>query len=453
LAALLAIGPSPGTIRGDAAGRDAPPVPPGVVVVEGVSTAWCAPGQTLLGGGYDLALGEPAPPPAKDAPPVPPQHVAVSRPTARYDAHGAVAQTGWTALLSTLEGPSGPLVAYALCAGDAVPVAVSDPLPPPPRFEESQPPRAVAAPLLDAAAVVERVGPAVVTVITKQRPDGGGEPRPVGSGSGFFVDDAGDIVTNEHVVRDGDAFAVILATGEERPAELVGADRASDLAVLRVDGPVPAVAPLGDSDALRPGEPVLAVGSPLGTFTNTVTDGIVGALGRTVPEAEHEVELLDLIQHNAAINPGNSGGPLVTLAGEVVGVNTLGIPEAQGLFFAVPARTVITVGAQLVAAGRVVYPYLGIEALPLTDLLIAQYELPAEDGAYVRRVVPDGPADRAGVEPGDIVVAVAGEPVGADRSLAGVLFAHAAGERVEVRVRRGGLTLRLTVTLAERPGA
>ncbi len=423
-------------------------VPPEVTSATGPFTAWCAPGQTLLGGGFELTLGE------EDGAGGAPQHVAISRPTARYDVRGALVQRGWTAVPSTLDGPHGPLMAYALCAGPVAPVAAAEPLPPPPGVA-TPPPPPPALPQLDAMAVVERVGPAVVTVITKQGAGDGAsaDAQPAASGSGFFVDAAGYLVTNEHVVRDGDAFEVVLADGSERTAELVGADRTSDLAVLRVAGDAPAVASLGDSDALRPGQPVLALGSPLGTFTNTVTDGIVGGLGRAVPEAGAEVELVDLIQHNAAINPGNSGGPLVTLAGEVVGVNTMGFFDTQGLFFAVPTRTVVRVATQLVASGRVIYPYLGVEALPLDDVRIGQYDLPVEDGAYVQRVVPDGPAAQAGIAPGDIVVAVDGEPVGERRSLTGVLFAHAPGETVVVTVQRGTVALRLPVTLAERPSA
>ena len=171
-----------------------------------------------------------------------------------------------------------------------------------------------------------------MTVINEQIEEGETDAVPTGSGSGFFLDEDGHVVTNQHVVEGGVEFLVVLEDGRELPATLVGADANSDVAVLKVDPPVPAVARIGDSDSLLPGQAVLAIGSPLGTFTNTVTEGIVSALGRTVPDDNGGPELLNLIQHDAAINPGNSGGPLVTLTGEVVGINTLGIVDAQGLF-------------------------------------------------------------------------------------------------------------------------
>ena len=447
LVGLATLGLAAVLLLGEAAGAEPPPGSPGpgdATVVRGPLTAWCAPGQTLLGGGYDLALPDPPP----DGPP---QHVAVSRPTARRSADGSLAQMGWTAVLNRLDGPAGPIIAYALCAGPAAPIAIPEPIPPPPRLGVTpEPPPAL--PPMDAVLVAARVGPAVVTVINQDRPEGAGEPVPAGTGSGFFLDVAGHVVTNEHVVRDGEAFTVVLADGSDRPAELVGADPVSDLAVLRVEGPVPAVAVLGNSDALLPGQPVLALGSPLGTFTNTVTQGIVGALGRTVPEAGTEAELVDLVQHDAAINPGNSGGPLVNAAGEVVGVNTLGFFDAQGIFFAVPANTVAEVAGRLIAEGRVVYPHLGVVTVPLDDRLVGQYDLPVDHGAYVARVEPGGPAEAAGIAVGDVVTAVDLEPVGEQRSLAGVLFGHTPGERVQVTVRRGTAALRLPATRGERPG-
>jgi len=152
---------------------------------------------------------------------------------------------------------------------------------------------------------------------------------------------------------------VVFADGQEADGELIGADPTSDLAVLQVDVAVPAVAPLGDSNALRPGQPVLAIGSPLGAFTNTVSQGIVSALGRNLAKEPGRPALSGLVQHDAAINPGNSGGPLLNFAGEVIGVNTLGIQQtengvlAQGLFFAIPSNTVREVATRLIEDGAV----------------------------------------------------------------------------------------------------
>jgi 2-alkenal reductase len=221
--------------------------------------------------------------------------------------------------------------------------------------------------------------------------------------------------------------------------------------VLKVDSAVPAVADIGDSTSLLPGQPVLAIGSPLGTFTNTVTEGIVSALGRTVPDEDGGPELLNLIQHDAAINPGNSGGPLVTLNGEIVGINTLGIIDAQGLFFAVPAETVTRVAAELIAEGAVDYPYLGLTLTQLDEQIILQWALPVEEGFYVGNVVEGSPAEAAGFQVGDIVTAINLERVGERQTAVGALFQYKPGDTVQLTVQRGLVSFRVDVTLAERP--
>jgi 2-alkenal reductase len=423
---------------------------------QGPMTAWCEPGQTLLSGGYELQGAEPPAPEtateeeAATAPPV--VFVASSRPTVRLDRNGDVAQFGWSAAPNTIAGDAGPLVAYAVCAGDpsAVPPAAS--MPPPPRALPEPKTAAASSAALTPIEVVELIGPAVVTVINEQIEEGETDAVPTGSGSGFFLDEDGHVVTNQHVVDGGVEFLVVLEDGRELPATLVGADANSDVAVLKVDPPVPAVARIGDSDSLLPGQGVLAIGSPLGTFTNTVTEGIVSALGRTVPDDTGGPELLNLIQHDAAINPGNSGGPLVTLDGEVVGINTLGIVDAQGLFFAVPAETVTRVAEELIAEGAVDYPYLGLELVPLNDEIIAQWALPVDEGFYVQRVVAGSPSDAAGLQVGDIVTAIDLERVGERQSMVGALFQYKPGDTVQLTIQRGLNSMRIEVPLAERPG-
>jgi len=300
--------------------------------------------------------------------------------------------------------------------------------------------------------VVEQIGPAVVTVINKQIPEGETDPVRAASGSGFIFDEEGHVVTNQHVVDGGVEFLVVLEDGRELPATLVGADANSDVAVLKVDRPVPAVARVGDSDSLLPGQAVLAIGSPLGTLANTVTEGIVSAVGRTLNDPSGGPELLNLIQHDAAINPGNSGGPLVTLSGEVVGINTLGDVDAQGLFFAVPSQTVTRVAEELIAEGAVDYPFLGLQLVPLTDAIVAQWALPVEEGFYVQGVIEGGPSDAAGLQVGDIVTAVDLERVGERQSVVGALFQFKPGDTVQLTVQRGLSSMRVEVPLAERPG-
>jgi 2-alkenal reductase len=313
---------------------------------------------------------------------------------------------------------------------------------------------------LSAVEVVQLVSPAVVTVVNERRGEVGmGRALEEGRGTGFIIDEQGHIVTNEHVVRGGDRFYVIRADGERQPATLIGSDRVSDLAVVRIEGGVPATVAFGDSDRLLPGQPVLAIGSPLGAFTNTVTDGIVSAIGRDLQTiVGGDVGYANLIQHNAAINPGNSGGPLFDLTGRVIGVNTLGISEVpgetlptQGLFFAIPSNTVREIASRLIADGHVVYPYLGINLIPITPDLAAQADLPVDYGVYVDSVIRDGPAGQAGIRPDDIILAIGGDRLDRDTSLSDALFAHRPGETVDVTIRRGNAEAQVEVTLGERP--
>jgi 2-alkenal reductase len=306
--------------------------------------------------------------------------------------------------------------------------------------------------------VVEKVAPAVVTVINEQTysDDSGSQLEPVGSGTGFIIDEQGHIVTNAHVVEGGEKFEVILESGESRPAELIGSDSVSDIAVVRIDGDLPGVVAFGDSDKLRPGQSVLAIGSPLGAFTNTVTEGIVSALGRDFPSTDGPQNYSNLIQHDAPINPGNSGGPLFTLSAEVVGVNTLGIQTddfgapVQGLFFAIPSNTVTQIASKLIETGKVTYPYFGIDPITVTPSLAANYELPADHGVYVRHVYAGGPANKAKILVGDIILAIDGQEIDQQSSFTELLFQYAPGATIEVLVQRGQSQLTLEVTLSKR---
>jgi len=304
--------------------------------------------------------------------------------------------------------------------------------------------------------VVAAVGPAVVTVLNEQQLNTQGEEQlqPVGSGTGFIIDDEGHIVTNQHVVEGGEQFEVVFADGSVHDAELVGSDPLSDLAVVKVDDDLPGVVALGDSDALRPGQPVLAIGSPLGAFTNTVTQGIVSAIGRDFPGSN---TYTNLVQHDAAINPGNSGGPLFDFNGDVVGVNTLGIPTGdggepvQGLFFAIPANTVKEIAAELIDNGEVIYPYFGIEFNSVTQDVVAELDLPVDNGVLVLNVPEGGPAAEAGIEPGDVITSIGGVEIDQQTSFSEALFQFGPGETVEVGIVRDGEEMTVEITLAERP--
>ena len=284
--------------------------------------------------------------------------------------------------------------------------------------------------------IVAQVGPAVVTVVAALSNSGAG-PGELGRGTGFVVSDDGYVISNSHVVSDADSLTVIMADGNERPAELVGQDDVSDLAVLRIEGDVPSKVPLGDSALLQPGQPVLALGSPLGTFTNTVTRGVISGLGRSIPGAPLYT---DLVQHDAAVNPGNSGGPLVNLAGEVVGVNTLGISvtedgeSAEGIFFAIPSNTVREIAARIIRDGAVVYPYLGVVFEPVTPSLVAVYDLPVSVGVIVGEVPEEGPAAAAGLRPNDVVLAIDDRPIDTTNPLIKVLMNYVPGDEVILTV-------------------
>jgi 2-alkenal reductase len=307
--------------------------------------------------------------------------------------------------------------------------------------------------------VIAAVSPAVVTVINQQQVElgnGAESLQPAGSGTGFVIDDEGHIVTNWHVVNGGSQFEVVFSDGTVREAELIGSDQVSDLAVVKVDGDVPAVLPLGDSDAALPGEPVLAIGSPLGNFQNTVTQGIVSALNRDFPYATGNSQYNNLIQHDAAINPGNSGGPLVNFKGEVIGVNTLGLSVAesgqpiQGLFFAIPSNSVREIANELIENGEVAYPFVGISFQSNSPATAAQANLSTDQGVVVLEVVPGGPADDAGVEVGDVIVQIGEHELDAQTTFSEALFNYAPGDTVELTIVRDDETITAEITLGDR---
>jgi putative serine protease PepD len=290
--------------------------------------------------------------------------------------------------------------------------------------------------------VVSRVLPSVVQISTSE-----------GSGSGVVYDAKGDIVTNAHVVGTATTLQVGLASGgKPLAATVVGVFAPDDLAVIRVQAGASSLHPalLGRSDAVRVGEIVLAMGNPLG-LTGTVTDGIVSATGRTVSEGQgSSAVLISAIQTSAAINPGNSGGALVNLAGQVIGIPTLAAADPQmggaaaGIGFAIPSDTVTSIAGQLIAAGKVTSSgraSLGISAQTVADAA----GQPA--GVGVAAVTAGGAAARAGIAAGDIITALAGQPVVSLAALQSVLAAHKPGDRVQAQVSRDGTTSAVTVTL------
>lgn len=305
--------------------------------------------------------------------------------------------------------------------------------------------------------VVQEVGPAVVTVVGTvpgQQTFFGRFSDSEVSGSGVFISDQGYILTNNHVVEDAAELMVILSDGSQQEAELIGTDIYADLAVLKTDGPVPKFAGLGNSDALDPGETVIAIGSPLGEFMNSVTVGVVSALGRSIDTGlGYKVE--GLIQTDAAINEGNSGGPLVNLAGEVIGINTLVVRSsgsgtvAEGLGFAIPSNTVQAVAEQIIAHGRFARPYLGVRWVAVTPNLASRYRLPVEWGAYIGEVTAGSPAALAGIQEGDIITRIGEVQIDDSNSYLDALFQYQPGDEVTIVLVRNGVQMSVQVVLGE----
>lgn len=304
---------------------------------------------------------------------------------------------------------------------------------------------------------VQDVGPAVVTVvgtIPGQMTWFGPTGASTVSGSGVFISADGYILTNNHVVADAQELSVILADGSQQAAVIVGTDIYADLAVLKIDGAVPAVARLGNSDVLNPGETVIAIGSPLGDFKNTVTVGVVSATGRSIDTGEGYM-IENLIQTDAAINSGNSGGPLVNLAGEVIGINTLVVRNsgtgavAEGLGFSIPSNTAQAVAQQIIEKGYFSRPYMGISWQVITPRIASRYRLPVEWGVYVTEVAANSPASEANLQAGDIITRIGDVTLDETHSFLNTLFTYQPGDQVTIELMRNGETLEVQVTLAE----
>ncbi|MEA2574066.1 MAG: 2-alkenal reductase [Chloroflexia bacterium] len=301
----------------------------------------------------------------------------------------------------------------------------------------------VLAPVYDATAAVKQTAPAVVTIVNTQNvvsPRRGIQGQATSSGSGVIISKDGYIVTNNHVVENQTSLEVIFSDGTTAAAKLVGTDPSSDLAVIKVDVAVPAVAQFGDSSALEAGQPVLAIGSPLGDFRNTVTQGVVSALHRDLQDSSSQ-GLQDLVQTDAAINEGNSGGPLIDLSGRVIAINVAVVRNtgtagdvAEGLGFAIPSNTVSQVVDQLIAGGSVSRPYLGVSSQLITPQMAAYYNLSVDHGLLVQAVEAGSPAAQAGLLRNSIITRFDGQVLDSSTSLPGLLAGHKVGDSVKLTV-------------------
>lgn len=329
--------------------------------------------------------------------------------------------------------------------------------------------------------IAKEVGQSVVSInVTTQseQPDYGffgyygGSTEQQSAGTGIILDKDGLIITNRHVVPEGTSkVSVVLADGTEfKDVTVVGRTNASsslDVAFLQIKDVgshklVPAK--LGNSNEMKIGESVVAIGNALGQFQNTVTTGIISGYGRSVEASDGSgggtESLDDLFQTDAAINPGNSGGPLVNMDGEVIGINTA-VAEAENIGFAIPIDNVKGLVKSVSETGELRQPYIGVIYVPLTDALAKEFELSVDRGAYIPKsedygqdtVVDGSPADKAGIKEGDVITHVDGEAIDENTSLSSLLGRHVPGDKVTLTINRDGKTQKIEVTLGTAPGA
>ena len=316
----------------------------------------------------------------------------------------------------------------------------------------------------EATNVVKSVGPAVVSVLNNQQPQQGlfGASQSSSAGSGVIIDASGYILTNYHVIAQAQDLKVTFANGTTSDATVVGGDSSNDIAVIKVSGAMPAVAHFGDSSKISPGETVIAIGNALGDLRNTVTEGIVSGLGRSLPNGNDptgQAMLMNLIQTDAAINHGNSGGPLVDLAGNVVGINTAVVrstssngllqsgDQAEGLGFAIPSNTAKAVVDRLIF--HTPSPYLGVEYNPISPQVSSASGRPV--GARILSVRKASPAASAGLKVNDVVTAVDGQQIDDQHDFKYVLDTYHVGDKVRLTVNREGKTLSISVALGKQP--
>lgn len=326
--------------------------------------------------------------------------------------------------------------------------------------------------------VVDEVGPAVVRIDTSRTvktqvpeafndpffkrffgsrlPDIPDEQIRQGTGSGFITTADGYVITNAHVVDGADTVTVNLKDGRALEGQVVGKDPITDLAVVKVDADNLPTVNLGNSEQLQPGEWAIAIGNPLG-LDNTVTTGIISATGRSSSQVGVPDKRVDFIQTDAAINPGNSGGPLLNARGEVIGVNTAIIQGAQGLGFAIPINQAQDIANQLIADGRVEHPYLGIQMVTLNPQVREQINnnpnsgltVTADQGVLIAQVVPNSPAARDGLRPGDVIMKVNDQPVSESQQVQDLVGNSKVEGKVILDLDRNGELRQITV----RPGA
>lgn len=311
----------------------------------------------------------------------------------------------------------------------------------------------------DISTVAAKVGPSVVSILTKSQAQSyyGGTQTQEGAGTGIIISSDGYILTNKHVVSGSQELSVVGSDGTTySDVTVVGTDPLNDLAFLKINNTKGlAAATLGDSSSVRIGQKVVAIGNSLGEYQNTVTSGIISGTGRpvTASEGDSTESLTDLIQTDAAINPGNSGGPLTNLSGQVVGMNTAVAQDAQGIGFAIPINAAKGIIKNLLKTGKVERPFLGVSYVTITPDVAKQYHLSVKQGAYVHTddgsaaVASGKAADKAGIKDGDIITKVGDIAVGERGSVSSLVSEYPVGDTIQVTILRGGKTMTVNVTL------
>ncbi len=300
----------------------------------------------------------------------------------------------------------------------------------------------------------DTISPAVVNIEVRPRASAHEEPsreHPRATGSGFIFTPDGYILTNSHVVHGAGHVDVTVSDGRRMRADLIGDDPETDLAVLRISASDLTAAPLGDSNRIRVGQLAIAIGNPYG-FQCTVTAGVISALGRSL--RARSGRLIDnILQTDAALNPGNSGGPLVSSRAEVIGVNTATIMPAQGLCFAIAINTAKFVAGRLIRDGRIVRGYIGMagQNVPLPRRLVHLHKVPVASGLMIVSLEPNGPAERAGLKAGDVIVSFGGKPVAGIDDLQRLLSSECVGAKIEIQVVRAAELLAVRVIPTESP--
>ncbi len=289
-------------------------------------------------------------------------------------------------------------------------------------------------------------------VLPEDLPQGGRRQVEQGTGSGFIINGNGQIITNAHVVQGADKVTVTLKDGRVLQGKVMGLDPVTDVAVVKIEGDKLPSVTLGDSEKIKAGEWAIAIGNPLG-LDNTVTAGIVSATGRSSSQVGDGSKRVNYIQTDAAINPGNSGGPLLNASGQVIGMNTAILRNAQGLGFAIPINQVQKISAQLVAKGKVEHPFLGVQMLSLTPDLRKQLNedpqagltIDVDKGALIGKIVANSPAAQGGVKVNDIIVAVNGQPVASAGEVQNEVEKAQVGSEMILGLRRNGQDIQLKV--------